>query len=156
VHYDLCGMVAAPDVLAGVVARHAAARIVELEQGLALVPVTDELAASFTEESRVPRESGFWRLTGGVLTALERASLAGPVAYLEAEYEGREGRQTAAVWDRGALVLGPLLLVRGEPFPARGGGPVGAALRRVGAVAVGRRDEFVALGLGRCRSTGEW
>jgi hypothetical protein len=149
-------MIAAPEVLAGVVAAHVPARLVALEQGLALVPVTDELATSLTQESPVPPESGFWRLTGRVVALLETTSIAGPVAYVEADYHGREGRQTTAVWDCGAVVLGPLILGCREPFPARGGGPVGAALRRVGAVAVGRRDEFVALGLGRCRSTGEW
>jgi hypothetical protein len=155
-HYELCGMVATPDVLAGVPVRHPAARLVSLEQGLALVPVTDELVASLPDEGPGPPESGFRRLTGAVLGVLTLISLAGPVAYLEADYWGRSGWQTAAVWYHGTIVLGPCLLGEREPFPETGGGPIGAALRRVGAVRVGRRDEFVASGLGRCRSTGEW
>ena len=154
--YELCGLVARPSVLDPAV-RGLPARVVRLDQGLALVPVTPELTRSAAVIERpVPPESGFWRLTPGVVALLERGSLAGPIAYLEAEYWGRWGRQTAAVWDCGAIALGPRILGAREPFPATGGGPIGAALRRVGAVACGRRDEFVSLGLGRCRSTVAW
>ena len=155
--YELCGMVARPTVLEPAVRGLTAARVVPLDQGLALVPVTPELARRAAAIERpLPPESGFWRLTPGVVALLERGSLGGPIAYLEAEYRGRWGRQTAAVWDCGVITLGPRILGVREPFPATGGGPVGAALRGVGAVACGRRDEFVALGLGRYRSTGGW
>jgi hypothetical protein len=154
--YELCGMIAAPDVLTPLVTAFPPARLVALEQELALVPVTRAYAESLHFGDPVPPESGFWQLTPGILALLEQCSVTGPIAYVEAEYEGRTGRQTAAVWDRGRIVLGPRILGVREPFPARGGGPIGVALRRVGAVAVGRRDEFIALGLGRCRRTGEW
>jgi hypothetical protein len=55
----------------------------------------------------------------------------------------------------GELDLGPLLLPRTEPFPTVGGAPISVALRRLGVVRRGRRDEIVAVGLDRCRRTEE-
>lgn len=155
--YELCGLVAALDVLELAVVQHPQARLVELAQGLALVPITRSLSHALASGGRaVPPETGFWMVVPGVLELAADASSAGPVAYLEADYLGHDGRQTAAVWEGGALVDGPHILNRSEPFPRSGGGPIGAALRRLGVVAPGRSDEFVVLGLGRCRRTEDW
>ena len=74
---------------------------------------------------------------------------------VEADYVGREGRQCAAVWRSGQLVVGPRLLGRDEPFPGAAA-PVSVALRALGVRARGRRDEFVMAGLGRHRRTDDW
>lgn len=74
---------------------------------------------------------------------------------LEAEYFGGIGTQGAQVWDGGTVVLGPLHLAEGEPFPP-GGSPISRALRRLGTVKHGHLDEFDAVGLGRHRVTDEW
>ena len=54
------------------------------------------------------------------------------------------------------IVYGPEYLHPTEPFPPRGQAPIAEALRRLGALPVGRHDEFVAVGLGRYRSTQAW
>ncbi|HEU0101447.1 MAG TPA: hypothetical protein VFR07_03935 [Mycobacteriales bacterium] len=156
--YQLAAIVADRAVLGAGVADQPQAHVVELAQGKAMVPVTTALitAVAASGTAVVPPETGFWLLSPGVLQLLEDVSRAGPLAYLEADYVGYDGRQTAAVWEAGQLTDGPYILNRSEPFPRAGGGPIGAALRRLGVVAAGRRDEFVVLGLGQQRSTEDW
>ncbi len=156
--YELHGMVAAPEVLAPIVERFPHARPSLLDGAeLALVPMCEELFDAIDLEGfPLGPESGFERLSPGVAAILTASSRRGPIAYLEAEYVGGIGHQTAAVWLDCQVVYGPRLLVPGEPFPASGGGPFGGAMRYVGVEAVGRHDEFVVLGLGRHRSTEEW
>jgi hypothetical protein len=78
-----------------------------------------------------------------------------PIAYLEADYLGREGCQSAVLWRHGHVSLGPLLLGRQE-ISSTATAPISVALRALGITAVGRRDEFVVAGLELCRSTQEW
>ncbi|MHA6783627.1 hypothetical protein ACVGOW_21950 [Pseudonocardia saturnea] len=59
------------------------------------------------------------------------------------------------MWRAGTLVTGPLLLGRQEEFVSAAA-PISVALRSLGVVAVGRRDEFVVAGLGRLRRTADW
>jgi hypothetical protein len=177
--YELTAVIGATAVLDPLTAVHPAARVVALEvAGMGLLPVTGELAAEVTPAMictvlpttiaggpeytgrrsvyfLVGPESGFQRLTTGLLALLEAGSAAGPVIYVEAEYVGREGYQTAAVWRAGALVRGPMLLGRHEPF-SPDLAPISVALRELGVVARGRRDEFLVAGLGRHRRTEDW
>jgi hypothetical protein len=157
IHYELRAMVSFPDVLTPLAATRPPARVVLLDQDLALIPVTEEVAAALhCSHVRPPPETGFRALTAGVYGALRVASMAAPIAYLEADYTGRDGWQAAAVWSERAIVYGPEYLHPTEPFPPSGEAPVATALRRLGATRVGRDDEFVAVGLGRHRNTAAW
>jgi hypothetical protein len=157
IRYELRAMVSFADVLTPLAATRPPARVVLLGQNLALIPVTDDVAAALhCAHVRPPPETGFRALTAGVHAALRVASMAEPIAYLEAEYLGRDGWQAAAVWAEGVIVYGPEYLHPTEPFPPRGQAPIAEALRRLGALPVGRHDEFVAVGLGRYRSTQAW
>lgn len=178
-HYELAGVVGALPVLGTLARAHRQARVVPLDvDGLGLLPVTGVLAADITPASlcvlgagllpggtldAVHRrqawltgpESGFDVLTPGLAALVEAGSVLGPLAYLEADYLGRHGRQAAAVWRSGSLVCGPLLLGRQEEFVAASA-PISVALRTLGVAAAGRRDEFVVAGLGRHRRTADW
>jgi hypothetical protein len=157
IHYELRAMISFPDVLTPLAATRPPARVALLDQGLALIPVTDEVAAALhCSHVRPPPETGFRALTAGVYGALRVASMAAPIAYLEANYVGRDGWQAAAVWSERVIVYGPKYLHPTEPFPPTGEAPVAEALRRLGATRVGRHDEFVAVGLGRYRNTAAW
>ncbi|MFJ6524686.1 hypothetical protein ACIQMZ_05365 [Streptomyces longwoodensis] len=92
-------------------------------------------------------------MPGGFDRVLAGWSAGGPVAYVEAEYFGGVGEQRAAVWEGGALVLGPLQAEEGRPFPPAGS-PVSRALRRLGVAARAGEDEFSAVGLHRHRTSG--
>ncbi|MQA14305.1 MAG: hypothetical protein GEV09_09070 [Pseudonocardiaceae bacterium] len=156
IHYELRAMISFPDVLTPLAATRPPARVVLLDQDLALIAVTAEVAASLhCSHVRPPRETGFRALTAGVHGALRVASMAGPIAYIEADYIGRDGWQAAAVWSEDSIVYGPEYLHPTESFPP-GGAPITEALRRLGATRVARADEFVAVGLGRHRNTAAW
>ncbi|GAA3231251.1 hypothetical protein GCM10017691_25020 [Pseudonocardia petroleophila] len=176
--YELAGVIGGADALAALAAVLGAAAVPLDAAGLALLPVTPELSARATpaalcglgsaslpggapldaqrrESLLTGPESGFGVLTPGLAVLVEAASVRGPLVYVEADYLGRDGRQTAAVWRAGALVAGPLLLGSREEFVSATA-PVSVALRALGVVATGRRDEFVVAGLGRHRRTVDW
>lgn len=122
---------------------------VPLAHGLLLVPVTD---AVFDALPAVPlRGEGlerFWKLNGALEAMLMAASQLGRAAYIEAEFFGGQGDQTAAGWRAGRLAWGP--------EQTRGAGAVNQALRWLGVPPVPGGDEFEAAGLGRCRHTADW
>lgn len=131
-----------------------AARLVSIGQGLSLMPMTDELFDSVADGGD-DRALDFWRLPKGFAQTLADRSTAGPLAYVEAEYFGGVGEQSAVVWDGGAIVLGPLHEPEGRPSPPAGS-PISQALRRLGALAGAGEDAFTAVGLDRHRSVEDW
>jgi hypothetical protein len=180
-HYELAAAIARLAVLNNLARLHPAAHVVPLRvAGLGLLPITSEAASELDpatlrhppyrqaqfadrpDSSDIPQaqlltgpESGFSVLTPNLQSLFEIGSHRGPIAYLEADYVGREGCQSAVLWRHGHVSLGPLLLGRQEIF-STATAPISVALRALGITAVGRRDEFVVAGLGRCRSTQEW
>jgi hypothetical protein len=130
------------------------ARIVPLGQHLSLVPMTDALFDAITVVG-APDLDGFWKFPAGFGSTLAACSANGPVAYVEAEFFGGTGTQSAQVWDAGKVVLGPLHLTEGEPTPTAGS-PISQALRQLGAATGDHFDEFDAVGLGRHRETQDW
>ncbi|MCX5128417.1 hypothetical protein [Streptomyces sp. NBC_00347] len=98
---------------------------------------------------------GFSKASAGFARLLTACPGSGPLAYVEAEYFGGAGTQTAQVWGGGKTLLGPLSLAEGEPSPTTGT-PISQALRRLGAAKGSCVDEFEAVGLGRHRDTDDW
>lgn len=143
--YELQAVIAGDGLLRAVSKDLAAARVATLGQGLALMPMTDELFDSVTDGSS-DRPLGFWKLPGAFDQVLAEWSTAGPVAYAEADYFGGAGKQRAAVWAEGALEVGPL----------QTDSSISRALRRLGAVAGAATDEFSAVGLDRHRYMEGW
>ncbi|MEV6752844.1 hypothetical protein [Streptomyces sp. NPDC051214] len=137
-----------------------AARLAPIGQGLSLLPMTEALLDSVADgdgdgDGGDDGVLGFWRLSDRFAKTLADWSTAGPVAYVEAEYFGGVGEQTAVVWDGGTLTLGSLHEPENTPSPPAGS-PISQALRRLGAVAAGGEDEFTAVELGRHRSIEGW
>ncbi len=177
--YELAGVLGAHDTLVAMARAHPDAQAVRLGvHGLSMIPVTAELAAEVTpaslcalELARLPGgtpystrrrltwltgpESGFAVLTPGVAALLEAGSVLGPVAYVEADYHGLLGTQTAVVWQSGRLMTGPLLLGRQEEYVDETA-PILVALRALGVTAAGGQDEFAMAGLGRHARTADW
>ncbi|MGW2950472.1 hypothetical protein [Streptomyces eurythermus] len=152
--YELRAVIAECGLLHGVSREVGRARVVTLRQGLALVPMTDELVDAVAGGGGT-EALGFERLSAGFERMLAGWSVAGPVAYVEAEYFGGAGEERAAVWADGALAVGPLDVPVKRWF-SRPVGPVSQALRRLGARRGLGGDEFDAVGLGRHRWTGDW
>ncbi|MFK4070511.1 hypothetical protein [Streptomyces sp. NPDC029674] len=152
--YDLRAVIAEGEALRGAAQGLPAAQLALIGQGLLLMPMTDALFSSVADGSGVGA-LGFWRLPVGFEKTLAAWSSSGPVAYVEAEYFGGVGEQRAAVWDGGTIVLGPLHVEEGQPFPPAGS-PISQALRRLGVVASAGQDEFSAVGLDRHRHGEAW
>lgn len=152
--YDLQAIIAREELLRATAQALPEAVIASLDQGLALVPITD---AFFDRVTGGPaaEDLGFWRLPAGFERTLAAWSVCGPVAYVEAEFFGGVGWQRAAVWSGGVLALGPLRIDEKEQF-AVGGSPISQALRCLGAIATAKQDEFTAVGLGRHRHRDDW
>ncbi|MDQ1051809.1 hypothetical protein [Streptomyces sp. V4I2] len=152
--YSLQAVIADGEALRAAARDLPAARLASIGQSLSLMLMTDALFDSVADGSGVG-VLGFWRLPGDFEKALAAWSAGGPLAYVEAEYFGGVGEQRAAVWDSGTVVLGPLHVEEGQPFPPAGS-PISQALRRLGVVAGAGEDEFSAVGLDRHRHGEAW
>lgn len=153
--YVLQAVIAGDALLRAAAREVRGARVAPLRQGLALMPMTDEVFDSVTDDGSKVGALGFWRLSEGFEGLLAKWSAAGPVAYVQAEYFGGIGEQRAAVWADEALALGPL----DEPAQgqtSRAVSPISQVLRRLGARSSPGKDEFDAVGLDRHRHSDEW
>ncbi|TCK24804.1 hypothetical protein [Pseudonocardia endophytica] len=180
--YELAAVLGRPAVLQTLARALGRGTVVPLEAvGIGLLPITADVARAATAAAmcafapsgpdplpggsagavvrRVALlsgpESGFDRMTPGLAALVEAASVPDRLAYVEADYMARDGRQSSAVWREGRLVTGPLLLGPTEQFVARDA-PIAVALRALGVMARGRRDGFLVAGLDRFRSTEDW
>lgn len=126
-------------------------------QGLALIPVTDEVEAQLQERANdhataVQPFSG--ELADGVTGLATKLSGRGPIVYAATYLHGGTGGQDAVVWLEGEVVLN---IGDGEEhMSAWPHSPISRALRRIGVIAQAGEDEFDALGLGRYRSNDSW
>ncbi len=137
------------------VSKHAGIYSLTPDASLFVVPYTDELQ----DDIHGANGTGEWlaegpRLSSGDMTFAARASATAKIGYLETEYFGGAGEQSAALWAGGRLVLGPLSL-RMDGYGAgrpRSLWPINAVLRGLGVEARGEVDEFDVSGLGNYRS----
>ncbi|NEA26602.1 hypothetical protein [Actinomadura bangladeshensis] len=152
--YCLEAVAATEPVLRELAAGVPEARVVLLGQHLSLLPMTNALFDAVTVAG-APELDGFWKAPAGLGRLLAACSATGPAAYVEADYFGGTGTQSAQVWHAGKVVLGPLHKGEREMFAADGS-PISQALRRLGAAKGDHVDEFDAVGLGRHRRTDDW
>lgn len=154
VGYELAAVIAAESVLHATFADLTGTEIVPIEQGLALLPITDEFFDSVSDPT-ASEAADFWKLPRGFPERLASRSVAGPIAYVEAEFFGGIGSQSAQVWANADTVFGPVHLAEGEPTP-EDGTPISQALRHLGVRTGGEGDEFDGAGLGRHRHIEDW
>lgn len=139
--------------------------VVPLPGGMAMLPVTEELAAVL-DQAAVGDErirSG-WPLLRQPVAALARQLSAGRRAlYIAAETFGGAGIQEAIGWRDGRLLYGPsgtcdieADLEPGYHLIPRCDGAVNAGLRVLGVRVSPGQDEYQAIGLARHRHTEEW
>lgn len=123
---------------------------IHLAQDFTMIVVTDGLCEEvadkyFCDEHEPYKE--FSMFSGSLAEWAKELSNLTPIAYLEAEYFGGVGGQSAIVWGKSNVVLGPL---------SGKSGPINKALQFLGAQAVGARDEFDSVGLNRERNAEDW
>jgi hypothetical protein len=123
---------------------------VELAQGYTMILVTDEFCEEIAVKFSANEEesaSGFSMLTENLAAWAKQISKLTPVAYIEAEYFGGAGEQSAIVWDKSEIKLGPISAEIG---------PINQALSFLGAKVLSANDEFEAVGLNRGRDSEDW
>lgn len=134
---------------------------VALRQEMALLPVTIELVEELTD--RLPEFTGaepspaqpFQMVLSPAFTAvLAGWSRYGPVGYLEAEFHGGLGYQSAMTWLAGAARWGPRF--DAEFSGPRREWPINAALAQLGVKPGDRIDLFAEVGLDIRRDTAGW
>lgn len=119
--------------------------VVLLPQGKALIPLSESFRGSYNLPS-LPLTDGESIEVLADLEFLIKALNAQKLAYVEAELFGGTGTQAAAVWEKGKLILGPIV----EPKAINKG------LQLLGVTPSDSFDEFEALNLGCRRDTESW
>jgi len=144
VSYDLQALLGKRDALQSHAAAFSSARVVSLTNGIAMIPMTNELFEEIGGDGVVDK---FYKFSTAVEDWARRISEDSPIAYVEAEYFGGVGGQNSVAWVRGLRVL--------EPVHAADA--INQALKILGVSAAGfAGDEFDAVGLGKYRETESW
>ena len=81
--------------------------VVDLDQGLALLPLSDELYDAIPGDMLAPSEEGFVLLTPKIAELLKQTSTYGIVGYFETDYFGGDGDQSAVLTSLGEFTFGP-------------------------------------------------
>jgi hypothetical protein len=119
---------------------------VELGQGLALIPMTEELFDQINNFSSSASVDKFEYLTENVERKVLDAIGDKKFAYIEAEYFGGQGGQMAIVWNNN----------RREQILPFGQDKINQVLKGFGVTANKGQDEFLTIGLGFHRNTKDW
>ena len=122
------------------------ASVVKLDQGLSIVPMTEDLFDQMNNMTASGNINSFEFLTLNIETETLKCIGYNCCAYVEAEYFGGEGGQSGVIWKDGK---------RSVEF-GYGQGIINKVLNFFGVVANKDLDEFDTLGLGRYRNTSEW
>ena len=137
---------------------------VRLDQGLELILLRDDLFEqihdSYTDK---PTHLGGRKPSLPLLLDLFAAmacefSLNSKAAYIETNYFGGFGDQSAILWEKGVVVYGPETLktdsmLQNASHDDRANWPINRVLRELGAKRKGKFDEFAGIGLDRIRDT---
>jgi hypothetical protein len=144
--YEIEALVGKRELLAKHVLGLCHARVISLAQEVAIIPVTASFFQEVTGEA-TGRLYGFQYLSPPLAAWAERASLGGPVGYVEAVFCPAMGTQWGIVWQGAGIAAGPY---------SKDADAINKVLRLLGVRASGANDEFDTVGLGRCRSTSAW
>lgn len=159
--YQLSAVVADVELLREQTANLDHAVLAALRQDFALLPVTPQLVEELTgglpdfATGEPSAEQPFQLVLSPALADLLAGwSRQGPVGYLEAEFAGGLGHQSAVVWLNGEVSWGPCFDDRLDR--PRAEWPINTALARLGAEPGPWIDPFAELGLHLERDTAGW
>jgi len=120
---------------------------VRLPQNQILIPLTTDVRSVAGQIPFLPfTDEGYDVVPDSLAALCKSLSRLGRIVYLEAEFHGGTGIQAMLIAEHGNLVRGPV--VDDEA--------ISAALRSIGVVTNGARDEFEAIHLGGHRDTDDW
>jgi hypothetical protein len=134
---------------------HSSLRAVPLEQGVVLFPLTQEIVDSIVTANQFEPLPQFQYLNKSLSAFLAKISVLCPVLYLETEYFGGMGAQTAMVLEKGNVVFGPR--THSTDDGKRDLTPISEALQVLGVMKQPHHsDQFDCVGLGRYRDHEDW
>lgn len=120
--------------------------VIDLDQSLALLPLSDELYDAIPGDLTVPSQKGFVLLTPKIVAVLKETSTYGVIGYFETRYFGGTGDQGAVFAQLGKVTFGPQV----------GPGAINQMLNLLGVRRRGNHDEFDSTGLGKFRDNSSW
>ncbi len=134
--------------------------LILLHQEFALVPMTVGLFKNIDELANLEAADpfdGFERLSAGVEFVLRHFSGKGAIGYIETDYFGGVGTQSAIAWSRSQVLNGPFLTTTSWDgtrivTTPQGEGAINRVLSDLGVRAVAGRDRFDSLELGKFRA----
>lgn len=160
--YELNAVIGGRDLLRVQTVHFDHAVVAVLRQGMALLPVTDQLFEEMTGAQPEPfggplsADRPFYQLMSPAFErSLSEWSRHGPIAYVEADFFGGDGYQSAVLWRDGAREWGPAFdCIFDGPQEMW---PINAALARLGAtLGDWALDLFAAIGLGLEQDMKDW
>ncbi|MGO8670930.1 MAG: hypothetical protein ACLQVD_06165 [Capsulimonadaceae bacterium] len=156
--YSVEALLSRDDCLLTVPHLFPSAVVVEVRQGLRLVPLTaavhEEIQAWLDEPVPGILLDYGEKIPGHILVAAATISDQCTVAYLRAQFYGGAGGHTMCVWHEGGVVLGPL--VAQSSLSTLSDNAANTMLRYLGIERDGCLDEFEGAGLARFRRTDDW
>jgi hypothetical protein len=113
-----------------------------------MIPCIDDFLDEITQLQTSNNFKGFYYLDEILYNYLKEISTKGMVAYVEADYFGGKGQQGAVVWDvRECILFKELSWEMGA---------INEALRLLGIIKIGSKDEFETVRLSKRRHTDDW
>ena len=152
--YTISALIAPEDILNASIVSNSPMRVVALSQNFGLIPITKAVQQPRDVKDMIgfDEEYPFHHLSDSVRKFALNVSFADRIAYVEAEFFGGIGYQSAVVWENGNAILGPFLA---QNLPRREM-PINRVLRKLGVQTAEEMDEFDTLRLGRYRHTDQW
>ncbi len=142
--YSVEALIGKRDALQLNVSAYKYAHIVTMAQGIAMIPLTDKL---FKEIGGDLDAAPFYKFSPQLENWAKRMSQHSPVAYIEAEYFGGTGEQSAVAWSFGNRIFGP----------TQSESAINQVLKLLNVTAADiSGDEFDAVGLTIHRDTESW
>lgn len=124
-----------------------------LPQNFFCVPLDDELCDDLEIEPDFEFDtSQTMFLAGNLFALLKDLSQKGPVVYLETDYQGGIGCESALILDKGEFVYGPKISHLGPVDEVIETSPVNQALKKYGVESLNGESEFDAIDLNTYRS----
>jgi hypothetical protein len=118
-----------------------------LRQGFVIFPLTDELIDKYMPAPQNFNFKQFTYLSAELAKLLKRASSNTQIVYIETEYFGGVGEQSAVAFEDEEVIYGPNQATAG---------PINNALQQIGvSKSEGLHDEFESVGLADFRSSEE-
>jgi hypothetical protein len=159
--HHINALIGALEAMKNVAARFGSPAPTELSFGLVIIPL-DEQRLDAIATSVEPAIDGFTYLTPRMAQEIA-VTVSGPALYVETDYFGGVGGQSAAYFENGGLMwwgaesseeapMGSSLADLYEKTANGGKSPINEGLGRLGVGRSEERDEFDQIGLQRCRS----